>query len=304
MDKTILLTGHTGFLGSYVYAQLNQLFNVVTLGRNISCDYIVDFFDWDGSLELRHKIDSIVHVAGLAHGKNYDYDSYQAVNVNAVGALKSIAHRNNVESFVFISSVSVYGLDSGFGISEYYDLKGSSPYAKSKIAAEKLIFSEDSFQMNTLVLRLPLIIGKNPPGNLGKLINSIKAGGHLFLRGNYSVKSVVRANDVAVFISSWLLSDKKESATLNLCNQVDPSFNWIENSIAKSLKAKYRLRIPIGLIRRVIIILHTSLGVTIPIISKILLPLTFDDSLARNKFNYQSKPLTAKLFSDDINPNH
>lgn len=307
MDKTILLTGHTGFLGSYIYASLSRVCNVVTLGRENGCDYVVDFLSWDGSLNLSHSIFAIVHAAGLAHGNHFSKHDYDKVNTESVKHLKTIARRFNIPNFVFINSVNVCGAISGDNLGVNSLIRNKSPFIESKIKAENILRKDSpdsAHNLNWLILRLPLVIGSNPPGNLARLMNSVKSGKHIYLIGNSSKRSVVRAEDVATFIGSWLASSNRESATLNLCNQVHPSFNWIENSIAQSFNANYRFRIPIGLIRRVIIILHTSLGVTIPVISKILLPLTFDDSLARNEFNYQSKPLTAKLFSDDINPNH
>jgi hypothetical protein len=50
------------------------------LGRDTSCDFRIDFYDWDGSLDLEHSIDAIVHVAGLAHGKSVSDQQMMEVN--------------------------------------------------------------------------------------------------------------------------------------------------------------------------------------------------------------------------------
>ena len=102
----------------------------------------------------------------------------------------------------------------------------------SKIEAEKVI--ESSKLGSKLTLRLPLVLGPNPPGNLGRLLKSISSGYHIYLQGNRALNSVVFSSDVANFISQWLLQQKKASGTINLCNQTAPTFNWIENSIAES----------------------------------------------------------------------
>ena len=59
MVKSILLTGHTGFLGSVIYKSLIKEFIVYTLGRSQDCDYRVDFLNWDGKLELKHSVDAV-----------------------------------------------------------------------------------------------------------------------------------------------------------------------------------------------------------------------------------------------------
>ena len=79
--------------------------------------------------------------------------------------------------FVFISSVSVYGLEFGTGIDEANPLLAKDAYGKSKIAAEQLITSWGiKTAVPVVILRLPLVAGPNPPGNLGDMIKAIQAG--------------------------------------------------------------------------------------------------------------------------------
>jgi nucleoside-diphosphate-sugar epimerase len=118
MVKTILLTGCTGFRGSIIGKKLREQFNVVTLGRSKTCDYIVDLSIWDGSLILEHSIDAIVHVAGLAHNKAHSSGEMRRVNVSAVDFLLKLASRESIANFVFISSVAVYGQNYALNINE------------------------------------------------------------------------------------------------------------------------------------------------------------------------------------------
>ena len=299
MVKSILLTGHTGFLGSVIYEELKKSFEVVTLGRNTSCDYQVDFSNWDGTLDLKHSIDAIVHVAGLAHNKAKNQKELFDVNTTSLKHLLAIAKKNNVKSLIYISSTAVYGKIYGLDITENTSRLGKSDFSISKIEAETVI--ESSNLDNKLILRLPLVIGPKPPGNLGRLTKSISTGLHMYLSGNQAQKSIVFASDVASFISQWLLNSQRESGTINLCNQAVPTFNWIENAIAESGEYSYRLRIPIRLLWKVVNWMKAKLNISIPLVGKLFYPLTFSDQLAREKFGYISKPLNQTTFTNELN---
>lgn len=299
MIQSILLTGHTGFLGSVIYQELRKSFEVVTLGRDSSCDYRVDFSNWDGLLNLEHSIDAIVHVAGLAHNKAKNQKELFDVNRTSVKHLLEIAKKIKVESLIYISSTAVYGKKYGLDITENTSLRGKSDFSITKIEAERVI--ESCNLDNRLILRLPLVVGPKPPGNLGSLTKSISTGFHTYLSGNQAQKSVVFASDVASFISQWLLNSQRESGTINLCNQAAPTFNWIENAIAESGGYSYRLRIPIRLLWKVVNWMKAKLNISIPLVGKLFFPLTFSDQLAREKFGYTSKPLNQTTFTNELN---
>ena len=301
MVKTILLTGHTGFLGSVIYEELKKSFHVLTAGRDASCDFNLDFSKWDGALELKHSIDAIVHVAGLAHNKAKSKEELIAVNTTSVQNLLSLAFKNDIETFVFISSTAVYGKTYGLNIQENSSVKVRSDFALSKREAEKLI---ESFTLGSkLILRLPLVLGPNPPGNLGRLLKSIASGSHIRLQGNQAQKSVVFASDVANFISKWLSQPQRTSGTMNLCNKTAPTFNWIENAIAESGEHSFQFRVPIKFLWVAVNRMRAKLNISIPLVGKLLYSLTFSDQLAREKFGYISKPLNQTTFTNELNSN-
>ena len=306
MIKSILLTGHTGFLGSVIHKSLVKDFVVYTLGRSQSCDYRIDFLDWDGRLELEHQIDTVVHVAGLAHGKSNSDKDMLSVNYDTVASLVSACEALDIQNFVFISSVAVYGKSIGSVIDESVECTPVSTYGHSKLNSEKLINNwmiKDS-KRKQISLRLPLIIGPNPPGNLGKLMNSIKSGRHIYLKGNKATKSAVFASDVAIFISNWLKTIERKSGVVNLTCGEAPTFNWIENSIQQLTGGRFFITFPVGLLWKTIVVLKHRFGVSIPIFGKIFYPLTFSDQLARDHFNYQSKELNQTNFINELNSNH
>jgi len=303
--KSILLTGHTGFLGSVIYEELKKSFRVLTAGRDVSCDYKLDFSKWDGALELKHSVDAIVHVAGLAHGKSISNEQMLQVNSGSVGKLLKVAQLFEINEFVLISSVAVYGKSYGFNIDETSLPEPFNIYGKSKLLAENSVLQWASLDKNRtyINLRLPLIIGTNPPGNLGRLLKSISSGSHIYLQGNEAHKSVVFASDVANFISEWLMKPKRDSGTINLCNQTAPTFNWIENAITESLGNSFRFRVPIKFLWATVNWMKAKFNISVPLVGKLFYPLTFSDQLAREKFGYTSKPLNQTTFTNELNSN-
>jgi nucleoside-diphosphate-sugar epimerase len=139
-----LLTGASGFLGNYLIRNVAK-FNheLITLGRSSSNDIICDLSHKIPKFE-KQSIEVVIHAAGKAHcfdkNKKNQLD-FELVNVNGTkNILKALDNQlETISHFVFISSVSVYGLNTGIMIDENHPLRGSSDYAKSKIKAEEIV---------------------------------------------------------------------------------------------------------------------------------------------------------------------
>jgi nucleoside-diphosphate-sugar epimerase len=152
----------------------------------------------------------IVHNAGKAHlvpRNEKENKEFYEVNLNGTRHLLEGLDvlLQKPKCFVFVSTVAVYGLEVGENINEMDPLNGISPYAKSKIEAEKL--AQDwclENHVNCVILRLPLVVGENAPGNLGAMERAIKKGYYFRLGTGNARRSMVNAIDVAKLIPSLL----------------------------------------------------------------------------------------------------
>ena len=244
----ILLTGSSGFLGKVLERELGKVFSITTLGRsechNISCDLAKEQPD------LSDEFDYIIHNAGKAHIVPKTAEEKAAFfQVNYQGTLNLLAALEQLPSlprnFIFISTIAVYGKTKGTLIDETHPLDGTTPYALSKIQAEAAVQNwAEQHKINYLILRLPLVVGPNPPGNLGAIKNAIKKGPYLRISGNNAKKSAVLAEDVAKLIPNIL--DKK--GVYNLTDGQHPTFAEIESAIAKAANKKIKLKMPLSLI--------------------------------------------------------
>jgi len=145
-DKTILVTGATGFLGGVITRQLSEAgANVKALARRADRDrYIkalpnVDIVMGDIT-NLTHMqsvcegVDSIIHSAAALGG---DIDHQRQVNRDGTRNVMTAAIANKVARVVHISTISVYGYNNTHDITE--DTRpqpGNDAYPITKLEAE------------------------------------------------------------------------------------------------------------------------------------------------------------------------
>ncbi len=281
----ILLTGSTGFLGKSLIKELQNQHEILFLGRSDEGGLTHDITKKIPALPL---VDMVVHAAGKAHSNlRSEEEAQMFFKVNTFGTQNLIdALQNNLPKiFVFISTVAIYGLDSGNKIGESSPSLGKTPYAQSKIKAEKYLLEwGEKFNVKILILRLPLVVGSNPPGNLGKMINGIKRRTYFSIGGGSARKSMVLAEDVAKLIAEC----RYVSGIYNLTDGYHPSFAELESMICEQLKKPKPLNMPLGLAR-----ILGEIGDFIPAfpvnndtINKITQDLTFSDLKARQELGW------------------
>lgn len=292
----ILLTGSTGFLGNNIYRDLSKSTEIITLSRSsatITADLSKEIIKLP-SVEL------VIHCAGKAHcipTTAAEIQEFFQVNVKGTeNLLKSLQLCSVLPKyFVFISSVSVYGLETGVGITEEYPLLAKDAYGLSKIEAEELVI--DWCKRNNVVctiLRLPLLVGKNPPGNLGDMIKAIDKGYYFNIGGGKAKKSMVLVHDVALFIPIVAVT----GGVYNLTDGAHPSFKELSLTllIQKNRKKVYNLPL---FIAKAIGCLGDLLGDKAPLnslkIKKITSDLTFDDSKVRLLLNWDPEAVVNYL---------
>ncbi len=298
MKNTILLTGQNGFLGKVLLKTLktNKETIIKTCSRSQNSDFPLDL-----SIKMPNfqtKFDTVIHTAGSAHIVPInDYDSHLFHQTNVIGTnnlLKSLT-KVTPNHFVFISSVSVYGLSEGLLINETFPLLAKDPYGKSKIDAEFVVkkWCEEHNVICT-ILRLPLIIGVNPPGNLRLMIQAIEKGYYFNIGGGTAKKSMVLASDIAKFI----LKAAEIGGTYNLTDGMHPSLNELTKSISTNLDKSFVPNMPL-FIAKVLAKIGDKLGNSFPInsnkLKKITSTLTFDDSKARIAFGWNPIPVLESL---------
>ncbi|MFV8335273.1 NAD-dependent epimerase/dehydratase family protein [Flavobacterium sp. RSP29] len=297
----IVVTGANGFLGKVIVKELESNYTLFSLSRT--------FGDYQVSLEneipnFTQKFNLVIHAAGKAHSIPRTLtDKNQFYDINVLGTqnlLKGLDKVGAPEQFVFISSVSVYGQESGSNINEEHPLEAKDPYGLSKIGAEVLV-TEWCNKNNVVctILRLPLLVGKNPPGNLGAMIKAIDRRYYFNIGGGEARKSMVVAEDVAAFITKVA----SFGGTYNLTDGVHPNFSELSIAISKQKKKKTPLNVPLSL-TMLMGYAGDILGNKAPInsskIKKITSDLTFNDAKVRELLGWDPQSVLEYLKNNSL----
>ena len=138
------------------------------------------------------------------------------------------------------------------------------------------------------ILRLPLLVGENPPGNLGAMINAIDKGYYFNIGGGKARKSMVLAVDVG----NILIRASETGGLFNLTDGYHPSFFELSNAIAKQNRKSNPFNIPF-FIAKTIALFGDIIGDKSPLnsskLKKISTDLTFDDNKAREILGWNSR---------------
>jgi nucleoside-diphosphate-sugar epimerase len=284
----LLLTGGAGFLGRSILPQLKPFYQVKTLGSNASEDYVADLSQKEPVLS--EGFDVVIHAAGKAHTlANSRNESQAFFKVNTYGTqnLCKALESKPPKAFIFMSTVAVYGLETGVEIDETYPLNGQTPYAQSKIQAEGFLIKWcEKYNIKLSILRPSLIAGKYPPGNLGAMIKAIENGRYFRIGQGAAKKSVLMADDIVRILPELI----KKGGVYNMCDSNHPSFCQLENLIAKQLAIKSPPSIPFW-IAKLMASLGDVFGDKAPLntnkLNKITKSLTFSNQKAKEELNWQ-----------------
>tara|TARA_B100000989_G_scaffold68850_1_gene47989 strand:- start:8466 stop:9317 length:852 start_codon:yes stop_codon:yes gene_type:complete len=280
----ILLTGSTGFIGRSIIKNFSK--NNFSLINSKSCDLTTSV------PKLKNNFELCIHAAGLAHQtKNSYINTNQFYNVNVIGTINlcKALEKVKLKFFVFISSVSVYGLEKGLKVSEESALIFREPYGSSKIIAEKYLveWCKNNGVILT-ILRLPLVFHTDAPGNIKKMKEAIKKGYFFNIKQNNSRKSLIHLDDVSKAIKLCY----KEGGTYNVTDGRDYKFNDISVFFANNINKKV-IVLPMYLARFL-----GRLGdffklfpVNSKTIDKMTNTLTFCNMKINNKFNFRTKKI-------------
>jgi len=206
----VLLTGGSGFLGSYVAEQLAAEGHVVralvrpksdkgVLGRLQRVEFAPGAIEDRASLVTAVEgVDAIVHVAGIVKARK-PADFFE---VNAQGTrnlVEAALARGGLERFVYVSSLAAVGPSAdGTPVSENAEPRPVTQYGRSKLEAERAVLAAGD-RMPVTVIRPPLIYGPRDKETLA-FFTSVKNRVLPMIGSGENTLSVVYAADCAAAI--------------------------------------------------------------------------------------------------------
>ena len=238
--KKILITGKDSYIGTSFEAFAKEN------------GYEVDTVDMigDGWREKSFSdYDAVFHVAGIAHRKETDENRELYFQVNRDLAIETAnkAKADGVSQFVFLSSMSVYGMESGT-ITRQTNPTPKSAYGLSKLEAEEKInsLSDESYKVCTI--RPPMVYGKDCKGNFQTVVKLVKML-PVFPRVN-NRRSMIHIDNLSRFV--LLCIDRELSGVYLPQNKDYVNTTDMARKIAQSLGKKVYFSHLLGLGARVL----------------------------------------------------
>ncbi|MDO6678454.1 NAD-dependent epimerase/dehydratase family protein [Shewanella sp. 4_MG-2023] len=212
--NSILITGASGFIGSRLLNYLGD-YNVTALTRRHQVDYRnicwkqFDLNELANGIQITGNFQTIIHLAANVHGnEHFEYDQ---VNNNLTLLLAESLAAQGMRRFIFISSIGVLGscTKDNETFNELSPTNPQNPYTISKLEAEKgLISLANKLNFELVIIRPPLVYGKNAPGNFRKLIRMTKMNLPLPFGMINNSRSYISVDNLASFISLCIIHPK------------------------------------------------------------------------------------------------
>jgi len=193
-DSKILVTGATGFVGSYLVPELLLMgYSVRALTRDLS-HMGKDFSNnpkieiWEGDIckpetikGIAEGVEWVIHLAAEGHVSSISEESFKrfiSVNVDGVQTLLKECALAGVARFIHFSSTAAMGLIKKKGRVDENDLPCPvTPYQKSKLASESVALElGKTLSVPVIVLRPCMIYGIGGYGEFYKIARLVRKG--------------------------------------------------------------------------------------------------------------------------------
>lgn len=210
--KKVLITGANSYIGTSFEAWAKEKY---------PGEFEIDTIDMvDGSWRETSftGYDAVFHVAAIVHKKEKPEmkKMYWEVNKELPIQVAQKAKSEGVKQFVFMSSMSVYGINTGT-ITEKTKAIPKTFYGKSKLAAERELKKLETDNFGITILRPPMVYGVHCKGNY-QLLKKFASVSPIFpdYRNQRSMISIENLCDFLVRI----IKERK----VGLCFPQDPDY--------------------------------------------------------------------------------
>jgi len=182
-QKTILITGGAGYIGSHTARQLGARGDRIVTLDNLIKGYksAITYGDLvvgnTGDAEIVTKIlidynvDTVIHFAAhtIVPESVEDPLKYYGNNTCSTRTLLECCIKQGVKNFIFSSTAAVYGIPETDQAYESAYLKPINPYGTSKLMTEMMLQDVGAVtDLNYVILRYFNVAGSDPQGRIGQ----------------------------------------------------------------------------------------------------------------------------------------
>lgn len=267
LDKTILLTGATGFVGKALVSALDTK-ELRLLSRNdpqqtqtIFCKAQIDRIT-DYSVYLKN-VDIVIHTAARVHVMDENsrdpLSAFREVNTAGTVNLARQAAASGVKRFIFISSVKVNGESTTNKEPYRYD-DAPAPedaYGLSKKEAEEELWKIcKETQMELVVIRPPLVYGPGVKANFAAMLKLAQKNLPLPFGSIHNKRSLVALDNLVDLILTCVSHPKAANQTFLVSDDEDLSTTELLEKMIRAVgKKPCLLPFPVSVMRSVAFLL-------------------------------------------------
>jgi UDP-glucose 4-epimerase len=230
----ILITGSTGFVGSYFINKYNEKYDIKTF--SFRKDHI-DTLDCSD-------VDVVFHLSALVHQMGgASASEYERVNVTQTLELAKKAKESRVKHFVFMSTVKVYGEEADNKYTENSVCHPEDEYGKSKLQAEQELLKLEDESFKVSIIRTPIVYGYGVKANIKSLVGLVKKVPILPFGNIQNKRSMVYIGNLCHLVDVVI---EQQKAGIFLASDDEPlSTSRLIELIAKNVDKKvYLIKIP------------------------------------------------------------
>ena len=207
-EMKILITGYSGFIGSYLQKRLEKTNHELQL---IDVVDGIDICDWHQVKEFKG-IDIVVHLANLSFVPASYEQPKMFYETNYLSTLNMLeVCRLNKAKMIFFSSY-VYGHPQYQPIDENHPIQAFNPYAQTKVISESLCegYNRD-FNVPVTIFRPFNIYGKgqNPDFLIPTIINQAKIG-KIVIKDDRPKRDYIHVEDIVEAILAAIESENPD----------------------------------------------------------------------------------------------
>jgi len=223
------ITGGNGFLGRHIVDNLIiRKISTIQLCRQTNTHNNI-YYDMETTTPRKNWFvgcSCLIHCAAKVHTqKNKSPDHHSDLYTNSTKKLIQVAISAGISHIIFMSSVSVYGKhSSSTPIHVNEPLNPNSQYGYTKVREEKLITKLcNQSGITYTIIRLPLIFGQNPPGNLSQLMLLSNTRIPLPFLNLNNQRSMVYIKNISDFVGYVVKSRPNSSSTILFTDNIQLS---------------------------------------------------------------------------------
>jgi len=279
----VLVTGATGALGPRVVEVLQQSgypVRVLALDppepKMFSQTTDFQLGDINDERAVRTAISgvtAVIHMAALLHiytPSPEQLSRYKLINIDGTALVVRAAIEAGVKGLVFFSTIAVYGHGDGKMLDENTLPHPDTPYAETKLCAERIILDAQRLDGKPLgtVLRLAAVYGSRVKGNYRRLLQALARRRFISIGPGTNRRTLVYDKDVASAALAVVGHPNAAGRVFNVTDGEIHSLSDIIQSICEALgRRSFRMHLPVAPLRTAADIIDkgtTLLGLRLP----------------------------------------